>query len=122
MTQVIKLEETKDIIATLNFQYGSYPFETFNPVQSTIYPHIGSNKNAVIAASTSSGKTVIAEMFASYSIKENHTKFIYLCPAKALAQEKYDDWTNQNHFFSKLNVSICTGDYQITEKRLKDLN
>ena len=122
MAQVIRLEETKDIIPTLNFKYGQYSFETFNPVQSTIYPHIGSDKNAVIAASTSSGKTVIAEMFASYTINEKHNKFVYLCPLKALAQEKYDDWTNPSHFFSKLKTSICTGDYQITENRLKDLN
>ena len=122
MAQVIKLEETKDIIPTLNFKYGTYPFEVFNPVQSTIYPYIGSDKNAVIAASTSAGKTVIAEMFACYTIHEKHEKFVYLCPLKALAQEKIDDWTNPQHHFSKLKASICTGDYQITEKRLKELN
>ncbi len=122
MAQVIKLEETKDLIPTLNFQYGSYPFETFNPVQSTIYPHIGNDKNCVVAASTSAGKTVIAELFASYTIHEKNKKFVYLCPLKALAQEKIDDWTNPSHHFSKLKISICTGDYQITEKRLEELN
>lgn len=122
MAQVIKLEETKDIIPTLNFKYGNYPFEVFNPVQSTIYPHIGNDKNAVIAASTSAGKTVIAEMFACYTIHEKHEKFVYLCPLKALAQEKIDDWTDPKHHFSKLKTSICTGDYQITDKRLQELN
>lgn len=122
MTQIIKLTETTELIPTSDFKHGQYPFEFFNPVQSTIYPHIQNDKNAVIAASTSAGKTVIAELFASYTINEKQEKFVYLCPLKALAQEKIDDWTNPNHYFSKLKISICTGDYQITEKRLTELN
>lgn len=122
MAQIIKLTEITELIPTSDFKHGQYPFEFFNPVQSTIYPHIQNDKNAVIAASTSAGKTVIAELFASYTINEKQEKFVYLCPLKALAQEKIDDWTNPNHYFSKLKISICTGDYQITEKRLTELN
>lgn len=122
MAQVIKLTEVTELIPTSNFKHGQYPFEFFNPVQSTIYSHIQNEKNAVIAASTSAGKTVIAELFASHTINEKQEKFVYLCPLKALAQEKIDDWTNTNHYFSKLKISICTGDYQITEKRLEELN
>ena len=85
-------------------------YPQFNPVQSTFLKIHSKDANTVIAASTSAGKTVIAEMAFADAIL-NNKKAIYLCPLKALAQEKIDDWGDPSHPFSKYKLAIATGDY-----------
>lgn len=111
----IVLVETKD------FPHLKFPFKFFNPVQSRVFQFYDRNINLVVAAATSAGKTVVAEMLMSESIKQGK-KAIFLSPLKAVSQEKHDDWTNENHDWSKLNVSIVTGDYQLSAKRVEELN
>jgi len=110
-----------ELIKTEKFPYLSFPFEYFNPVQSRVFEFYSQDVNMVVAAATSAGKTTIAEMVMSNAI-HNGKKAIFLSPLKAVSQEKYDDWINENHGFSKLNVSIVTGDYILTEARVKELN
>ena len=121
MNKIIQLKESEQLVPVKDFTFARYPFENFNIVQSTIIPYCSEDMNGVVAASTSSGKTIVAEIFGSRLIRENKKKFIYLTPLKALAQEKIDDWTNSNHHFSDLKLSICTGDYQIDDSRLKEI-
>ena len=121
MNKITQLKEVDNLVATKDFAFAKYPFEYFNVVQSTVLPYCSQDMNGVVAASTSAGKTVVAEIFGSRLIRESKKKFIYLTPLKALAQEKIDDWTNTNHHFSDLKLSICTGDYQINDSRLKEI-
>ncbi len=65
--------------------------------------------------------TVTAEMFLAHEIRKRGGKGMYLAPLRALAQEKIDDWTDPNHHFGDLNLSICTGDYRLTPKRKTEL-
>lgn len=117
---LIKVYERADLVKTSNFKYAKFPFEKFNPVQSGFLDVYDKDANFVVASSTSSGKTCIAEIAASYEIRHNKNKVIYLSPLKSLSQEKLDDWVGDHHF-SDLNVSICTGDYRITSSRIKEL-
>ena len=119
MNKIIQLKESEQLVPVKDFPFAKYPFENFNVVQSTIIPYCSEDMNGVVAASTSSGKTIVAEIFGSRLIREKKKKFIYLTPLKALAQEKIDDWTNLNHHFSDLKLSICTGDYQIKRNTRK---
>ena len=102
-------------------QYIDLPFDYLNPVQSDFLPYLEEdNTNIIVASETSSGKTLIAELFAARAISLGK-RVIYICPMKALADEKFFEWTDEVHTFSKYNVKILTGDIEITEKLKKSL-
>lgn len=116
------LEDQFDLVDTKQYpKYSKFPFEKFNPVQSRIYEIFKEDCNLVVSAKTSAGKTICSEMVMAHEIREKGGKAMYLAPLRALAKEKVDDWTNENHHFSDLNLSICTGDYRLTDKRKKEL-
>ncbi len=66
--------------------------------------------------------TTVAEMCISHSLETSGKSGIYVGPLKALTAEKKEEWTNENHCFSKYRISECSGDYQITQKRVKELD
>jgi len=118
--QIIPQKDIK-LIDTSEYPHMTFKFKQFNPVQSEVFEYYDKDVNCVVAASTSAGKTTVAEMFMADSIAKGK-KAIFLSPLKAVSQEKYDDWTNPEHSWSKLNVSIVTGDYQLTQQRVEELN
>ena len=106
---------------TKNFPFMTFPFEKFNPMQSGVVSEIiNTNNNFVILSPTASGKTVVFEMLASKTVY-NKKKAIYLSPLKALSNEKMQDWTHDNHFFSRYKICIMTGDQEKTEAKMKEL-
>lgn len=117
---LIELKE-KTPIETKSFPLAAFPFTDFNPVQSAILEVYDKEANAVIAAATSAGKTVCAEMFLAHEVRKRGGKGIYLSPLKALSQEKIDDWLNEEYHFKDLKVCICTGDYRLTQEKLKEI-
>ncbi len=121
MPPLIKVGDQPTLVETKNYPYATFPFTHFNPVQSRVFDFYDKDCNGVIAAATSAGKTVVGEMFANHELAVRGGSFLYLCPLRALAQEKVDDWTDPAHPFSKKKVSICTGDYRLTPERAKEL-
>ena len=126
MPPVIKLTDQNKCVLCKSFpKYAKFPFTTFNPVQSRIIEVYDKDANFVIAAATSAGKTVVAEMLMAHEVRVRGGKAMYLAPLKALAKEKIDDWTtsegDKKHHFSDLKLSICTGDYVLTPARRKEL-
>ena len=117
-----RLSDQMELVSTADFPHGKYPFEKFNQVQSRVFEICGKNCNCVIAAPTSVGKTVCAELFMSHEVRVRGGKAIYLAPLRALAKEKIDDWTSPDSIFGDLKIAICTGDYRLTESRIKELN
>ena len=66
-------------------KYIDLDFEYLNPLQSKFLPYLeDDNTNIVVAAPTSSGKTLIAELFAARAILQGN-KALYIAPMKALA-------------------------------------
>lgn len=118
---LIKLSDQMNLVETKLFPNNKYSFEKFNQVQSRVFEIYDKNCNCVIAAPTSVGKTVCAEMFMSHEVRSRKGKAIYLAPLRALAKEKIDEWTAENSIFSDFKISICTGDYRLTESRKKEL-
>lgn len=106
-----------ELIPTADYPDYQYPFEYFNPVQSLTFPHRNSDTNLVIAANTSAGKTICAELLMDATLNEGR-RVIYLSPLKALTQEKYDDWQTR---FAGRNISILTGDYTLSPDKQKEL-
>ena len=121
MPEIISVEDQLELVPTSKFPLLTFPFESFNPIQSRVIEFYDQPVNAVIAASTSAGKTVCAELFLSHENQKRGGKGMYIGPLKALAQEKIDDWTDEAHKFSKCNLSICTGDYRLTKDRRDEL-
>jgi helicase len=119
---VTKVEDQPIIVATSDYPHAKWKFEKFNPVQSRIMDFYDKDTNGLIAAMTSAGKTVIAEMFLAQEIRERGGKGMFLAPLRALAREKINDWTNKEYHFADQKISICTGDYRLTKDRAKELN
>jgi helicase len=121
MPPVVKVGDRGDLVDASTFPLAKFPFDKFNPVQSRILEYYDKDNNILIATATSSGKTVCAEMVLSHEVRKRKGKGLYLVPLKALAQEKIDDWQDENHHFGDLKISVCTGDYRLTAERKKEL-
>jgi helicase len=118
---IIKHIDQNELIPTASYKFGKFPFEKFNPVQSRVFEFFDKDCNLLVAAATSSGKTVVAEMVAAHELRTTNKKVVYLAPLKALAKEKIEDWTDEKHHFGDLKLSICTGDYRLTTDRKKEI-
>ena len=79
-----------------------------NPVQSAVLRLQRHPGNIVIAAETSSGKTVAAELLMDVTLAAG-AKVIYLSPLKALTEEKCAEWGRN---FPDHRLIVMTGDYQ----------
>lgn len=105
----------------------SYPFSHFNRIQSAVHPWAATDVNLVVAAATSTGKTIDGELLMAESIWAGQ-KALYMPPLRSVANEKYQDWTTGDSSFGayakagQINVSICTGDYNLTPKRKAELD
>ena len=103
-------------------QYINLPYEYLNPLQSDFLPYLeDDNTNVVVAAPTSSGKTLVAELFASRAISLGK-KVLYIAPMKALADEKQREWSHPNSYFKKYKIEILTGDFSLTDEKKNELN
>jgi helicase len=125
MAQVIKISDQNTLVPTKAFPYASWTYPEFNPVQSRLMEIYEGDNNIAIAASTSAGKTLCAELYMSHECRKRGGKSLYVAPLKALAKQKEQDWTNPKlkpHHFNDLKISICTGDYRITAKRVQELD
>ncbi len=104
-----KLPLPEKLIAILK----SEGIKQLNPPQiDAVKKGLFERKNLVIASPTASGKTLIAEM----AILKNYLeggKSVYLVPLKALASEKYDDFSKYKKIGMK--VAIATGDLDGTD-------
>lgn len=76
------------------------------------------NDSFVIAAPTASGKTLVAEMAALRIFLEKRGKIIYTVPLRALAREKYDDFSRK---YEKIGMKIeqSTGDFDRADPWLR---
>lgn len=69
-------------------------------------------KNLLVAIPTASGKTMVAEMAMHVHIRDGG-KCLYIVPLKALASEKYKDFSGKG-----VSVGISTGDFDRREEYL----
>lgn len=96
-------------------------YPALNPIQTIVYPFSQKDCNLVVAASTSAGKTITAELVMADAIHRGG-KAVFLSPLKAVSQEKYNDWTeDEDHPWYGKNVEILTGDYQLGPSKKKAL-
>lgn len=102
-------------------------YHYFNLVQSLSIPHVFYKSNSVaVCAPTGTGKTGIFEL-AIIKVLIDHDnlvnnksftdKIIYMCPLKALCNERLYDWRRK---FEVLGIKVCevTGDSELEEHAL----
>jgi len=79
--------------------------ELYPPQAECVEREMFNGKNLLVAIPTASGKTLIAEM-AMHSHIAKGGKCLYIVPLKALASEKYDEFSNKG-----VRIGIATGDF-----------
>jgi len=110
-----------DRIPTSSFKYMKFNYESFNPMQSKVIPHIDSGANILVSSPTASGKTVVIEACAAYAISKGK-KAIYISPQKSLSNEKLSEWEDLEHDFAQYKIGILTGDFTKTSATMANLN
>ncbi len=90
----------------------------YPPQQKALAP-LFKNKNIVVAAPTSSGKSLIAYMAAMNAVLQGG-RAIYIVPLKALASEKYEDLSEYSHLGAK--VGLFVGDVEESARNIDRYN
>ncbi len=88
----------------------------YPPQQEAIEKGLLSGRNFVISIPTAAGKTLLAELATLKHVTEHHGKVIYLCPLRALASEKFNDFKRFNTL--GIRTAITSGDYDSTDDYL----
>jgi helicase len=91
----------------------------YPPQQDAINAGALVGKNIVLASPTASGKTLIAELAIMKSILEKGGKALYLTPLRALASEKFEDFSKYTSLEKapgkKIRVALTSGDYDSSD-------
>ncbi|MBN2421590.1 DEAD/DEAH box helicase [Candidatus Woesearchaeota archaeon] len=73
-------------------------------------------KNLLVCTPTASGKTLIAEIAALQGIYNNIGKAVYIVPLKALASEKYEEFSKK---YRNIKVALSIGDTDSSDSYLE---
>jgi len=90
--------------------------ELYPPQEQAIRAGLLDGKSLVVASPTASGKTLLALLAAYRKAKEQRRKVVYLAPLRALASEKYAEFSEMTRFGIYTNIS--TGDYDSSGESL----
>ena len=90
--------------------------ELYPPQELAVKAGLLEGKSLVVASPTASGKTLLALLAAYRKAKEQRRKVVYLAPLRALASEKYAEFSELTRF--GINTTISTGDYDSTGENL----
>ncbi len=82
--------------------------ELYPPQEEALKSGLLEGKSIVVSSPTASGKTLIALMAAFMRVKEGR-KVVYLSPLRALASEKYAEFSELSEF--GIRTAISTGDF-----------
>ena len=83
--------------------------ELYPPQEQAIRAGLLEGKSLVVSSPTASGKTLLALMSAYFRAKLERKKVVYLAPLRALASEKYAEFSELTRF--GIRTAISTGDY-----------
>ncbi|MBI3841499.1 MAG: DEAD/DEAH box helicase, partial [Thaumarchaeota archaeon] len=90
--------------------------DLYPPQEAAVKAGLLEGKSLVVASPTASGKTMIAIMAAYMKTKVQHRKVVYLAPLRALASEKYAEFSELSKF--GITTRISTGDYDSSGESL----
>src|SRR5712692_3071849 len=90
--------------------------QLYPPQEEALKAGLLEGKSLVISSPTASGKTLTAMMAAYAKVKGQGKKVVYLAPLRALASEKYAEFSELRRF--GINTAISTGDYDSSGESL----
>ena len=94
----------------------------YPPQEDAINAGALNGQNIVLASPTASGKTLIAELSIMKAVLEKGAKALYLTPLRALASEKFDDFSKYTSIEKspgkKIRVALTSGDYDSSDIHL----
>jgi helicase len=86
---------------------GSGITELNPPQRKAVNTGLMEGEDMIVASPTASGKTFIAELAMVNQVKKEGGKAVYIVPLKALASEKYEDFSER---YEDLDVMMSVGD------------
>ena len=89
--------------------------ELYPPQEQAIRAGLLEGRSLVVSSPTASGKTMLALLSAYAKVKQGR-KVVYLAPLRALASEKYAEFSEFNRF--GFRSAISTGDYDSSGESL----
>ncbi len=89
--------------------------ELYPPQERAIRSGLLEGRSLVVSSPTASGKTLLALLSAFVKVKQSR-KVVYLAPLRALASEKYAEFSEFNRF--GIRSAISTGDYDSSGESL----
>ncbi len=96
----------------------SLGFENLRPAQEkAIQAGLFQEKNLLVCTPTASGKTLVGELAILHTIIDKHKKGIYVVPLRALAREKYKEFTKKH---SALKIALSSGDLDSDDRYLEN--
>jgi helicase len=99
----------------LNFIRNKGFAELYPPQEASVKSGLLEGKSLVVASPTASGKTLIA-ILAAYAKVKAGRKVVYLAPLRALASEKYGEFSELSGL--GIRTAISTGDYDMSGESL----
>jgi helicase len=112
----LRLEEVKIPDELLQYIRSKGISELYPPQEQAILAGLLEGKSLVVASPTASGKTLLALMAAYLKAKVQGKKVVYLAPLRALASEKYAEFSEFSRF--GVRTTISTGDYDSSGEAL----
>ena len=89
--------------------------ELYPPQEKALRAGLLEGRSLVVSTPTASGKTLLALLSAYVKVRQQR-KVVYLAPLRALASEKYAEFSEFNRF--GIRSTISTGDYDSTGENL----
>ena len=112
----MRLEEVKVPDELIKYLGEKGISELYPPQEQAILAGLLDGKSLVVSTPTASGKTLLALMAAYLKAKEQRKKVVYLAPLRALASEKYAEFSEFARF--GIRTTISTGDYDSSGENL----
>jgi len=105
-------------------EFAKAGFKTLYPPQEqAVKAGLFEGENLLLAVPTASGKTLIAQLAAVHKLKNEGGKTVYLVPLRAIAWEKYVDFSLLKGIEGrngKIKIALATGDYDSKAEELAD--
>ena len=112
----MRFDEAQLPAELLDFIRGKGLSDLYPPQEAALKNGLLEGQNLVISSPTASGKTLIAIMAAFNKVKAEGRKVVYLAPLRALASEKYSEFSELSRF--GLKTAISTGDFDLSGESL----
>lgn len=100
----------------LSYIQGKGLTDLYPPQEEAIKSGLLEGESLIVSSPTASGKTLIAIMAAFVKVKLQKRKVVYLAPLRALASEKYAEFSELSRF--GIHTVISTGDYDSSGESL----